>query len=94
VIIAMTPFAENTHAFVVRIWREPREISGAKPEWRGVIEHVPSGKRRYMNMLDEIVTFIALYAPDMQQNANTTNLSSEGTTKRRAGHRKRRSPKT
>ena len=54
----MKSFEENTHAFVVRVWLEPRELEGAAPEWRGVIEHVPSGERRYLRDLDEIQVFI------------------------------------
>lgn len=38
---------EEAHAFIVRIWREPREIDDAASEWRGMIEHVESGERRY-----------------------------------------------
>jgi hypothetical protein len=58
----MKSFEENTHAFVVRVWLEPREIDGAPPEWRGVIEHVPSGERRYLRNLDDIAVFISSYA--------------------------------
>lgn len=57
----MKSFEENTHAFVVRVWLEPREIDGADPEWRGVIEHVPSGERRSLKDLKEIKEFIAPY---------------------------------
>ncbi len=52
---------ENTHVFVVRIWWEPREIEGAIPKWRGMIEHVPGDKRRYLEELDEIIAFISPY---------------------------------
>ena len=50
-----------TESFVVRIWLEPREIADAQPEWRGVIEHVASGKRKYILDLDNIVVFMAEY---------------------------------
>ena len=59
----MKSFEDNTHAFVVRLWLEPREIEDAQPEWRGVIEHVPSGERRYLRDLDDIALFISSYAP-------------------------------
>jgi len=49
------------HVFMVRIWRERREIEGAPPEWRGAIEHVASGERRYVKQVDEIVAFISRY---------------------------------
>jgi hypothetical protein len=49
----------------VRIWPEPREIQGAPVEWRGLIEHVFSGEKRYLNNLDEIVAFLARYLRDL-----------------------------
>jgi hypothetical protein len=50
---------EHTQVFIVRIWREPREIEGAPPEWRGVIEHVGSGERRFLKELENISAFVA-----------------------------------
>jgi hypothetical protein len=61
----MPLFEENTHVFIVRVWREPREIEGAAPEWRGVIEHAPDGERRYLKNLAEITAFIAPYLKGM-----------------------------
>ncbi|GAB4280622.1 MAG: hypothetical protein Kow0092_36230 [Deferrisomatales bacterium] len=55
----MAPSEPNDHVFIVRLWREPREIEGAEPLWRGVIEEVRSGQRRYFDELEEIVGFIA-----------------------------------
>jgi hypothetical protein len=52
---------QNTQAFIVRIWREPREFEGAPIIWRGVVIHVSSGEERYIKELDEIITFIAPY---------------------------------
>jgi hypothetical protein len=57
----MASFRENTHVFIVRIWREPREIEGAVPEWRGMIEHVGSGEQHHVKGLNEIVAFIGGY---------------------------------
>ncbi len=50
--------------FIVRIWREARESEGDPPEWRGSIEHVKTGERRYVKQLDEVVGFIAGYWRD------------------------------
>lgn len=61
----MRSFEENTHVFIIRIWREPREIAGARPEWRGMIEHTPSGERRYVRDLDDLSAFIATYLAEM-----------------------------
>lgn len=60
----MTLFEDRTHVFIVRVWFEPREIEAAPAEWRGMIEHVPSGQRHYLNNLDDITAFIAPYLED------------------------------
>lgn len=55
-----------SHTFLVRIWREKREIPGAAPEWRGAIEHIPGGETRYFRKLEEITQIIQEYlAPDI-----------------------------
>lgn len=61
----MNSFKADPHVFIVRIWYERREIADAKPEWRGVIEHVPSGERRYLKDLEAISAFIAPYLNQM-----------------------------
>ncbi len=57
----MTSFEKQTSVFIIRIWCEPRELEGVLPKWRGVIEHVSSGRRRYLKDLDEIGAFIEPY---------------------------------
>ena len=52
---------EGRHTFIVRIWREPREIEGEAAEWRGLIESVGDGRRRYFRRLDELVDFMRIY---------------------------------
>ena len=47
--------------FILRVWLERREIEGTTPKWRGVIEHVPSGERRYVKDLVEIRAFVVPY---------------------------------
>ena len=61
----MKSFEENTHAFVVRIWLEPREIEDAPLEWRGLIEHVQSRNHRSLKDLDGIIAFITPYLEGM-----------------------------
>ena len=51
----------DRHTFIVRIWREPREIEGEAAEWRGLIERVGSGDRRYFQRLAELVSFMQGY---------------------------------
>jgi hypothetical protein len=58
---------DNSHAFIVRFWLEPRELENARPIWRGRIEHVASGRSRYLKGLDEITAFIGSYVPGMSE---------------------------
>ena len=57
----MKYFENDTHAFVVRFWLEHREMEGRSPLWRGVVEHVTTGKRIYLEDPIEITPFIASY---------------------------------
>ena len=45
--------------FIVRLRIVPREIASQPPVWRGTVEHVPSGERRGVMSLLDIVDFIA-----------------------------------
>lgn len=54
----MIQLEENSQAFIVRIWSESREIEHAQPEWRGMIEHIPSVQRCYVKSLYELAAFI------------------------------------
>jgi hypothetical protein len=55
---------DTSHSFIARFWLEPREIKDAKPIWRGVVEHVASGQRRYLEDLDEVKAFITVHLQD------------------------------
>jgi hypothetical protein len=61
----MALFEQHTHVFILRMWAEPREIPGETPEWRGLIEHVPSGERRYLKDPVEILAFVDGYLERM-----------------------------
>jgi hypothetical protein len=52
---------EPTHIFILRIWREPREIAAAPAVWRGVIQYAPTGERRAIQELADIILFITSY---------------------------------
>lgn len=55
----------TTHPFLVRVWLE-EEACGAHPAtWRGHITHVPSGRRCYLEDLDDIATFIQPYLEEI-----------------------------
>jgi hypothetical protein len=55
----------NTHSFVIKIWLEEPADELHKGRWRGHITHVPSGERRYLQNLKEIVAFIVPYLVSM-----------------------------
>jgi len=59
----MTPL--DTHVFIVRVWREPREVAGAPPEWRFVVQHVRGGSSHSFTQLDAMAAFIASQVPGL-----------------------------
>ena len=61
----MEPLEPRSHSFVVKVWLE-ETAQGANPaRWRGHITHVASGQRRYLQDLNSISAFIALYLAQM-----------------------------
>lgn len=52
---------DQTQIFIVRFWREPRESAPDVERWRGVVEHLKSGDRRFVRRPDDIGPFVALY---------------------------------
>jgi hypothetical protein len=46
------------HLFIVRLWRESGHPSPG--QWRGSVEHVPSGRRLYFVSLSDLADFITL----------------------------------
>lgn len=54
-----------TNSFIVRIWLEETAEEAGRATWRGHITHVPSGERRYLKDLDDIVAFIVPYLQRM-----------------------------
>ena len=51
----------NVHSFIVKLWLEEGFSRKGMDGWHGQITHVPSGERRYLKDLREIVTFIKPY---------------------------------
>jgi hypothetical protein len=49
------------HFFVVRIWREYREIEGQPPRFRGMIQHAVTGEKQYFNDISSIAAFLATH---------------------------------
>jgi hypothetical protein len=57
----VTSFEEDTLVFIIRFWIEPRKIRGASLVWRGAIEHVSSGQRRYFRDLEGLLRILKPY---------------------------------
>lgn len=53
--------SEHTHTFIVRLWRESREGADAARRWRGSVEAVPSGERRFVDNLAQILEVIGAF---------------------------------
>lgn len=55
----------NVHSFIVKLWLEEDSNRKEMGGWHGHITHVPSGKRRYLKDLREIVAFIKPYVGEV-----------------------------
>jgi hypothetical protein len=60
----LASFEDDTQVFIVRFWRESRELEGAHPIWRGSVEHVPSGQRVYVKNYKEVEDAISSFVPE------------------------------
>jgi hypothetical protein len=49
---------DQTHAFVVKIWHERRDIAGAEPIWRGSVDDVQGGPRLYFDSLGVLCSYL------------------------------------
>jgi hypothetical protein len=49
-----------SRSFVVRIWIEPREVPNVTLEWRGMIQDVLSGEKKYFKKFAELIEFMLL----------------------------------
>jgi hypothetical protein len=66
----MALLEDSTQVFIVRIWLEARGIEDAPVRRRGVIEHVPTGERRYFTDLSDINVFIGPFLEDLGVNSD------------------------
>jgi len=55
------PRPRPRNAFVLRIWRE-EEDDRERSAWRGWVQHINSGDRRYLQSTEELIRFIESYA--------------------------------
>ena len=59
-------FEAHTHSFVIKLWLEETADEAERSVWRGHIDHVPSGKRRYIANLEDVPLFMMPYLQEMQ----------------------------
>ena len=52
------------HIFIVRFWSENHEDAQLRPELRGTIQHIASGKKYPLTQFNSIIDFISPYLPD------------------------------
>jgi hypothetical protein len=55
----MSSLDERSHTFVVRIWEERRDVEDALPTWRGRVDDVRTGVRRYFTKLEDLVAYLS-----------------------------------
>jgi hypothetical protein len=65
-------FEEDTQVFIVRFWNETREKEGACPIWRGSVEHVSSGRRIYVNNIEEIGGVVSSFVRGTEMNGKVS----------------------
>jgi SpoVK/Ycf46/Vps4 family AAA+-type ATPase len=63
----MASFEENTYVFIVRVWLERREIPGAVPIRRGVVENLSGGERRFFTDLEGLLEILKLWIDEPPQ---------------------------
>jgi hypothetical protein len=63
------PFLPRSHLFTVRLWLEP--LGDGQAEWRGKVQHVPSGEAQYVRDWSTLKAFLErlVQIPDEQGNA-------------------------
>ena len=55
----------KVHSFIVKLCLDDAEHRSGKAGWHGHITHVPSGERRYLRQLQDIVVFIKAYVGEI-----------------------------
>lgn len=57
----MARFEQETHSFVVRLWREHRDDLEKTAVWRGWIEHIPTKRRHYFQDKENLLKIVSDY---------------------------------
>jgi hypothetical protein len=48
----------DVKTFVVRLWTEQKDAHGRPVKWRGVIEHVQSGKKQHFEGVEQLLELL------------------------------------
>jgi hypothetical protein len=62
---SMDTIEATSHPFILRIWLEETAEEAGRAIWRGHITHVPSGEKRYLQDLNDIIDFVRPYLREM-----------------------------
>ncbi|MFZ0548663.1 MAG: hypothetical protein WAM60_24650 [Candidatus Promineifilaceae bacterium] len=76
----MTYFESDAHSFMVRLWRENRDDPSQTAEWRGWIEHVQSGERRYFQEPQAVSQIISAFIGEPADFNGRLNLPATSST--------------
>lgn len=59
----------RSHLFTVRVWVE--ELGDGEREWRGKVQHVPSGEVCYFREWSKLLMFLVEVLPTLAPDADT-----------------------
>ncbi len=62
--VIMSRFEKDGHSFLIRVWRENRDIPLTVGDWRGWVQHVQSKQKKHFKSTEEIPTIINWYLND------------------------------
>jgi hypothetical protein len=57
---------EERHLFIVRVWREASQAAPGD-QWRGSVEHAPSGQRIHFASLDALTRFMRQFMNSVEE---------------------------
>ena len=55
----------KVHSFIVKLWWEEACDEPGVARWHGYVTHVPSGERRYLQELLDILSFVKPYVAEI-----------------------------
>ena len=58
------------HSFIVKLWLEEPGSKTETAGWHGYVTHVPSGERRYLQNLDDILSFVKSYVVEINEDVS------------------------